>query len=678
MEITAELQTIKGVGPALAEKFKAIGVRTVAELLDYFPRDYKDYSEISTIAKLKPGIITIEAEIKQVTGRYVRRGMHISEAVASDDTGSVRLIWFNQPYRATGLKPGEHYFINGKLELKRQHFSVTNPTIELVTGLPVHTARIVPIYRETKGVSAAMIRRVMFEVLKAAAGLPEPLPETIRQKYKLLTYGEAVVELHFPTSRERFVLARHTIGFIEVFELMLASRLIKEEAIHEIAPGIVFKEALARKFVSSLPFKLTDAQRKAAWEIFKDMELNRPMNRLLEGDVGSGKTVVAGMAGLMAMEAGYQVALMAPTELLARQHAETLTALFKTVGKASKVSLLVGSMKPAQKSAAHARIASGDIGFIVGTQALLQDKVTLRNLGLLIVDEQHRFGVQQRKKLVGIAGQMPHTLSMTATPIPRSLALTLYGELDISLLNAMPQGRKPIITKIVSPNSRGSMYRIIEAEVASGRQAYIVCPIITEGSIVPAPSAEQMYKKLKQTAFKHRRLGLLHSQLKDDAKNAVMEKFINGEIDVLVSTTVIEVGISVANASVMVIEGADRFGLAQMHQLRGRVGRSDDQGHCFIVPSDSKSPSRRLRALEQSTNGFELAELDLELRGPGAIYGTLQHGELDLRIAKLSDTKLLVSARNAVNIFMASKEKLSSYPELKRRVRSAQAVVTLN
>lgn len=678
MEITAELRTIKGVGPALVEKFHSIGVRTVAELLDYFPRDYKDYSEVTTIAKLKPGMITIKAEIKQISGRYVRRGMHISEAVASDESGSVRLIWFNQPYRATGLKPGQRYFITGKLELKRQHFSVTNPAIELATELAVHTARIVPIYRETKGVSAAMIRRVMFEILKAAAQLPEPLPDAIRQKYKLLTYGEAVAELHFPSSRDSFALARHTIGFIEVFELMLASRLIKEQAIHEIAPVISFKEKLARGFVKSLPFKLTEAQRKAAWQIYNDIELNRPMNRLLEGDVGSGKTVVAGMAGLMAMDSGYQVALLAPTELLARQHAETLSNLFRAVGRAGKVSLLVGSMNPAQKKAAHARISSGDIGFIVGTQALLQDKVTLSNLGLLIVDEQHRFGVEQRKKLIGIAGRMPHTLSMTATPIPRSLALTLYGELDISLLDSMPTGRKPIETKIISPNSREKMYQHIEKEITAGRQVYIVCPVITEGSTVLAPSAEQMYKRLKQTTFKHRRIGLLHGRLKDDAKNEVMNEFINGQIDILVSTTVIEVGISVDNASVMIIEGADRFGLAQMHQLRGRVGRSDDQGYCFIVPSDSKTPSRRLRALEQSTNGFELAELDLELRGPGAIYGTLQHGELDLRIARLSDTKLLIAVRNAVNVFMASELKISAYPELMRRVRAAQAVVTLN
>ncbi len=678
MEITASLQSVKGVGPALGRKFQDIGIDSIAELLDYFPRDYKDYSEVTPIKAIRPGIVTIQAEIKQVKGRYMRRGMHITEAVASDKTGSVRLIWFNQPYRAGSLKTGQAYFITGPLALKHQHFSITNPSTELASDLPVHTARIVPIYRESKEVTAAMIRRVMFEVLRYADQLPEPLPGSLRKKYELLTYSEAVKELHFPSSRERFLLARHTLGFIEVFELMLAAALNKLETESEIAPAITFKEDLARSFVTSLPFKLTDAQRKTAWQIYKDMEKTRPMNRLLEGDVGSGKTVVAGMAGLMAMEGGFQVALMAPTELLARQHAETLSTLFNAVGKASAVSLLVGSMTTAQKRTAHERIANGDIGFIVGTQALLQDKVILKNLGLLIVDEQHRFGVEQRKKLLKTAGHMPHTLSMTATPIPRSLALTLYGELDISLLDAMPHGRKPIKTEIVSPNSREKMYGFIEEEIKAKRQIYMVCPVITEGTTLKVPSAEQLYKKLKAGRFKTYRLGLLHGKLKDEQKTSVMQAFASGDIDILVSTTVIEVGISVENASVMVIEGADRFGLAQMHQLRGRVGRSDDQGYCFIVPEDSKTPSRRLRALEQSTNGFELAELDLELRGPGAIYGTLQHGELDLRIAKLNDTRLLVAARSAVKDFMDSKEKISDNPELMRRVRAAQAVVTLN
>jgi ATP-dependent DNA helicase RecG len=678
MELRAGLTSLQGVGPAVAARFEAIGIRSIADLLDYFPRTYNDYSEIKPIAKISPGMVTIEAEIKQSSGRYVRRGMHITEAVASDQTGSVRLIWFNQPYRAAAIKPGQKYFITGKLELKAQRFSITSPSMEQSSHFPLHTARIVPLYREAKGVTSTMLRKALYQVVKYADHLPEPLPETIRTRYQLEPYGQAIRELHFPSSQIAFARARRTIGFIEVFELMLAAALNKQDNLLEPAPVIPFLNTLAKTFVKSLPFDLTNAQRLAAWQIYKDIALATPMNRLLEGDVGSGKTIVAGMAGLMAIEAGYQVALMAPTELLARQHAETLTELFKATGHADGVSLLVGSLKPAQKKIAHERIASGNIQFIIGTQALLQEKVSLQNLGLLIIDEQHRFGVDQRKKLLKRIGKMPHVLSMTATPIPRSLALTLYGELDISLLDEMPPGRKPIITQIISPNSRDVLYKKIDEEIETGHQAYIVCPVITEGSMLKVPSAEQVYDKLRKTVFKQRRMALLHGKMKDEDKATVMEAFMDGSIDILVATTVIEVGISISKASVIVIEGADRFGLAQMHQLRGRVGRSTDQGYCFIVPSDSKTPSPRLRALTQSTDGFRLAELDLELRGPGAIYGTLQHGELDLRIAKLTDVKLLHDSRAAVKDFMSTGYDLHDFPDLKRRVRTAQAVVTLN
>lgn len=678
MELTDKLTGLKGVGPATSRQLESVGIRSISDLLDYFPRKYNDYSQVTQISKLKPGVVTIEAEIKQANGRYVRRGMHITEAIASDESGSVRLVWFNQPYRASALKPGQKYFITGKLELRRQHFSIANPACEQASDFPLHTARIVPVYKETKRVSSNLIRRTLYQVIKAATQLPDPLPAEIREKYKLKKYGEAVKELHFPSSEKKFAEARWTIGFIEVFELMLAAAVQKKLNSSETAPVIPFRLTAAKKFVSILPFKLTDDQRAAAWQIYQDMTKDTPMNRLLEGDVGSGKTVVAGMAALMAIQAGMQVALMAPTELLARQHADTLAELYEKIGMPEAVGLLTGSLKPAQKRLAHQRIAGGDIKFIVGTQALLQDKVSLSNLGLLVIDEQHRFGVEQRKKLLKNSKLMPHVLSMTATPIPRSLALTLYGDLDISLLRHLPAGRKPIITEIVSPNSRDGLYKKIDEEINQGRQVYVVCPVITEGSMVTAPSAEKMYETLRKTIFKKYKLALLHGKMKEEEKNKVMKDFSAGAIDILVSTTVVEVGISVANASVMVIEGADRFGLAQMHQLRGRVGRGKDQGYCFIVPSDSKAPSGRLRALEQSSDGFRLAELDLELRGPGAIYGTLQHGELDLRIAKLSDTRLISSARKAVEDFMGGHYEISNYPDLKRRVRAAQAVLTLN
>lgn len=670
------LTVLRGVGPQTAAQLSAIGVHSVEDMLHYYPRSHEDYSHIAHIKSLKPGMVTIQATIKQATGRYVRRGMHITEAIASDATGSVRLIWFNQPYRATGLKAGQSYFITGKLELKSQRFAIQSPRTELVSEMPVHTARIVPIYRETKGVGSTMIRKIMAEALTHIDRLPEVLPESILVSNKLLSYSDSLKELHFPTSSESLQHAKQSLGFTEVFELMLASQLNKQFIAQEVSPSIPFDKEVITSFVEHLTFTLTNAQRIAAWQIFKDMQKTTPMNRLLEGDVGSGKTAVAALAALMAIHQDFQVALLAPTELLARQHAESLTELLKPLGYHKSLGLLVGSMKPAQKKHAQDAYQRGAIKLLVGTHALLQDKVKPLNLGLLIVDEQHRFGVEQRTTLLKLTGKMPHVLSMTATPIPRSLALTMYGELDISLLDELPPGRKPTITELVSPNSRVRMYEYIHKEIEKHHQVYVVCPVITKDTKVNAPSAEIMFERIK-TEFKGVAVGLLHGKLKSDDKNSIMERFVTGKIKILVATTVIEVGVNVPNATVMIIEGADRFGLAQMHQLRGRVGRSSDQGYCFIVPSDSKAPSKRLRAMVQSNDGFKLAELDLELRGPGAIYGTLQSGALDLRFAQLHDSRLLASAREAVHEFL-ERYTLEQYPVLAARVRMAQAVITLN
>ncbi len=672
-----KLTELKGIGPSLAKTLAGIGIHTVHDLLHYYPRAYNDYSVITPIKSLRPGMVTIKGVIKQARGRYVRRGMHITEAAASDKSGSVRLVWFNQPYRAGALKDGQEYFVTGKLELAAGRFAIQNPSIELVSDLPVHTARIVPVYRESKGVPARLIRKSMAEAVKYTAMLPEILPAEVTKARKLLAYGDAIRRLHFPDSSADLDAARRTMSFIEVFELMLASKILKNEIASEPAPAVAFDEKLAKKFVSTLSFKLTDAQRGAAWAILQDIEKTTPANRLLEGDVGSGKTVVAALAAIMAIQAGYQAALLAPTELLARQHADSISELLKPLKMDGVVGLLVGSLKPAAKKRAQVALADGKIRLAVGTHALLQG-LPLQNLGLVIVDEQHRFGVEQRKELLKQNGKVPHVLSMTATPIPRSLALTLYGELDISRLDALPPGRKPIKTTIVSPNSRDKMEDHIRAETGNGRQVYVVCPVITEDNKLQAASAEATYKRLSQKAFKDKRVALLHGKLKNDEKIAVMRDFVAGKTDILVATTVIEVGVNVPNATVMVIEGADRFGLAQMHQLRGRVGRSSDQAYCYVVPSDSKAPSKRLRAFSQLSDGFRLAELDLELRGPGAIYGTLQHGDLDLRFASLTDTKLLAEARRAVNDFVSDDARLDDYPELKSRVRLAQAVITLN
>jgi len=677
VKLNSPLVEIKGVGDVLAKKFTSAGIHNVAELINYYPRRYDDYSNITPIASIKPGTVTIKARVIQAKGRYVRRGMHITEAVASDDSGSVRLVWFNQPYRAAQLKPDTEYFISGQFELSYQRLSIMNPSAELVSEFPLNTARIVPVYRESKGLKSLQIRKVLRSVMPLIHSLPETLPGWLIKEQNLLSRNEALHAIHFPKDANDLENAQKRLGFEEVFELTLAALLNKYELMHEQALAIPFNIALAKDFVGNLPFKLTDAQRKVVWQIYQDMAKNQPMNRLIEGDVGSGKTVVAAMAALMAMEQDYQVAFMAPTELLARQHADTVYKLLKPLGYENQVGLLVGSLTQAQKKKAHESIKTGDIRFMVGTHALIAEKVDMHRLGLAVIDEQHRFGVEQRKKLQAKSGHAVHVLNLTATPIPRTLALTLYGELDISVLDQKPVGRKPIITKIVSPNSRKSLYDKIENELAADRQMFVVTPLIEESGLTPGKSAEAAFKQM-QKDFKDYRVGLLHGKLKPEQKTAVMQQFINHDLDILVSTTVIEVGVDVPNATVMLLEDADRFGLAQIHQLRGRVGRSEHQGYCYLMMSDSSAPSRRLRALESTNDGFKLAELDLELRGPGAIYGTLQHGALDLRIAKLTDTRMIAAARKAAQEFIDKYEDLNKLTHLKDRVQTLRAVTNLN
>ncbi len=678
MNLLDDLSVVKGVGPAVERALFSLGLKTVGDLLDYLPRRYEDYSVVTSIARLQPGVTTIMAELKQVSGRYARRGLHITEALVSDETGSLRVTWFNQPYRAAALKVGQKYYFSGQYELSYQRMQLMNPSAEMVADFTLNTARIVPVYRENKNITSKQIRKIIGQCLAVADTLPETLPAWLVRDAQLMNRAEAVRAMHYPESSEQLAEAKRRLGYEEVFELSLASLLNKQAIAAERSLAIPFDEQLAKEFVGHLPFTLTDDQRKAVWQIYLDMQRPHPMNRLVEGDVGSGKTVVAAMAAIMAMRQGYQVAVMAPTEILASQHAETLYKLLKPLGAANLLLALVGSMKPAQKKAAHARIADGSAQLLVGTHALIQDAVDMPRLGLIIIDEQHRFGVEQRKALMAKAGLMPHVLSLTATPIPRSLALTLYGELDISVLREKPAGRLPIATELVLHGSRDALYKHLAAEIASGRQLYVVCPLITESDTLAAQSVETVYDELRTKYFKNARVGLLHGKLKGADKQAVMQDFAAGTLDVLVATTVIEVGVDVPNATLMVIESAERFGLAQLHQLRGRVGRGSQQSHCYLVLSPSVEPNKRLRAIATSNDGFKLAEYDLELRGAGAIYGATQHGALDLRVAKLTDTELIAAARSGAKEFVERGENLLQYSELAGRVSKLRAVTNLN
>ncbi len=666
------------MGPATVSKLAQLGIQNVGDLLQHWPRRYEDYSHVTPAAQVQPGLVTVCGWFEQVNQRYVRRGMHVTQAILRDSSGPINVVWFNQPYRATAIKPGATYYVAGEYKLQSGRFALQNPSLELADELPTHAARIVPIYRETKGLSSKQLRELIQQALQRVSLPGDTLPAWLVQQAELQDYAAAVRELHFPTDAAALQRARNRLAFEEVFALSLASQLIKQQHRLEKALPVPFKQPLAKRFVESLPFTLTDDQRAAAWQIYQDMALDQPMNRLLEGDVGSGKTAVAAMAALMTLAAGYQVAYLAPTELLARQQAEGLRRLLESQGYEHTVALLVGSLAAAQKKRAQEAAAKGHAGLVVGTHALLQEKVDWHKLGLIIVDEQHRFGVAQRQALMKKAGHMPHVLSLTATPIPRSLALTLYGELDLSLLKTKPSGRQTIITELVSPNSTAQLYEKLLQEVAAGRQVYVVCPLITDSTQLAAESAEAVYDSLRKGPLKTTKIGLLHGKLKAADKQAVMAQFAAGQLDVLVSTTVIEVGVDVPNATTMLIMSPERFGLAQLHQLRGRVGRGSQQSYCYLLLTDSKAPGKRLRALESSSDGFRLSELDLEIRGPGAIYGYAQHGALDLRLANLSDTALIAQAQKLAAKFIEKGENLLQYPSLAQNVKAAQAVTNLN
>lgn len=670
------LDQIKGVGEKTYDQLSLAGLRTVRNLIYFFPRTHEDYSQVSKIAGIRPGKVSVQGHFQQVNTRRVRRGMSVTEAVLVDDTSKVSVVWFNQPYRAEQLKEGKEWLVTGEFGLQRSKYQIVNPACEAIDGPHISGGRIVPVYRAVKGLKSQLVRKILLELKPVMTMLPETLPPELVKREGLISHAEAVLAQHFPENSEQIQQSRQRLGFEELLSLMLAS--LQNRDANQALDGwhIPFDEAAAKSFVAKLPFELTDAQKLAAWEIIKNFETAHPMNRLLQGDVGAGKTVVAGMAAYLAAQAGFQTAIMAPTELLATQHAETLNKLLEpfyvTVG------LLTGSVKQSSRRELLHMIASGAIAVTVGTHALFQEGVNFHKLGFVVIDEQHRFGVEQRQRLLAKGDKMPHLLAMTATPIPRSLQLTVYGELDISLIRQRPKGRKPIITEIISPNSRHMMERAIEVQLKLGRQAYVVCPLIDDNQENDLKSVQAEVNRLRAGGFKQHTIGLLHGKLTPVEKQIVMQAFASGQTDILVSTTVVEVGVDVPNATVMIIEGAERFGLAQLHQLRGRVGRSEHQSYCYLIPSTSQKPSQRLNEMTRSNDGFYLAEKDLELRGPGEIYGRAQSGQLSLAIANLANTSELKRAKAAAEWLMRQKIDLVQYEQLYKEVERYRRLTTLN
>lgn len=677
MNLTTPLSAIKGVGPKTAEQLELSGLSTVKDLVYFLPRKHEDFSELTSIDKLSPGKCTIRAVCESVTTRNVRRGMKVTTAILSDGTGKVQAVWFNQAYRATQLKDSkQEFYFSGEFEFNYNRYQMTNPSVEKVSDMPVQTDRLLPVYRAVKGLKSQIVRKILAELRPLMTMLPETLPPRVLADHSLISLGDALLKIHFPATSEDIAAAKHRLAFEELFELLLASQLNKQANAALEGWAIPFEKQIVSSFIQALPFELTPAQKKAAWDILQDLEREVPMNRLLQGDVGAGKTVVAAIAARQAVSAGYQVALLAPTEILAVQHAKTIANLLQPFDVS--VALLSGSVSAKRREPMLGALKDGTAHVVVGTHALLEPSVQFHKLGLVVIDEQHRFGVNQRQKLLDKSSRMPHLLAMTATPIPRSLALTVYGELDVSIINQKPAERVPIITKIWSPVSRKELYAEIDKQIADGRQAYVVCRLIDDNPQNEAKSVEAEYKKLQNSIFGHRRIGLLHGRMKPTEKDAVMQQFLAREIDILVSTTVIEVGVDVPNATAMLIEDADQYGLSQLHQLRGRVGRSSYQSYCYLLTSDTKKPSQRLREVERSNDGFYLAEVDLRLRGPGEIYGRAQHGALNLQIATLADTTLIADAQVAAKDFVRSGADLLQYKQLSHNVERYQRLTTLN
>lgn len=674
--LDTSLDQIKGVGEKTYDQFSLAGIRTVRDLIYFFPRTHDDYSLIQKIAGIRPGKVSVQGHFQQVVSRHVRRGMSVTEAVLVDETSKVPVVWFNQPYRAEQLKEGKTWLVTGEFGLQRSKYQIMNPACEAIHGPHISGGRIVPVYRAVKGLKPQLVRKIVFELKPLITMLPETLPNELVTREGLMSHADAVLAQHFPESAETIERSRQRLGFEELLALMLASVMNRDANAKLEGWHIPFDETAAKAFVGKLPFELTGAQKVGAWEIIKNFESAVPMNRLLQGDVGAGKTVVAGMAAYLAAQQGFQTALMAPTELLATQHAATLDRLLSPFNVT--VGLLTGSVKAKQRKELLPAIADGSIAVVIGTHALFQETVTFRHLGFVVIDEQHRFGVEQRQRLLAKGNKMPHLLAMTATPIPRSLQLTVYGELDISLIRERPKGRKPIITEIISPNTRTKMEKMIEEQLKSGQQAYVVCPLIDDLPDNELKSVQMEVKRLKVGGFRHRSIGLLHGKLSSEEKQSVMSDFASGKTDILVSTTVVEVGVDVSNATVMVIEGAERFGLAQLHQLRGRVGRSDIQSYCYLVPSTSQRPSQRLREMTKSNDGFYLAERDLELRGPGEIYGRAQSGQLNLAMANLANTTELKRAKSAAEWLIAQGIDLLQYELLRNEVERYRRLTTLN
>ncbi|MCC0726904.1 ATP-dependent DNA helicase RecG [Clostridioides sp. ZZV14-6045] len=635
MDLYKDVQYVKGIGPKKACKLNKLGIFTLKDLLYYFPRQFEDRNNLKKIAQLENDEkATIKAVISSINTFSPKEGMTLTKIDVKDETGSAKLVFFNKTYIKNTFRPGDSILVFGKVKKRFNNLELTSCELEYLTNSPKNTCRFMPVYQLTYGVTNKEIISIIKTVLEdKELIIQEYMPQRIIEKYRLCNIDFAVRNIHSPSNKESLKIALYRIVFEELLILQLGLFVFKSGRNKENGIKFTISESL-KNIISSLPFKLTKAQNRALDEIINDMNSDKIMNRLVQGDVGSGKTVVALLALANCVLNGYQGALMAPTEILAGQHYISLTETLKDFG--INVGLLIGSLTKKQKDTVLEQIKNNEIDILIGTHALIEDKVEFNNIGLVITDEQHRFGVMQRSRL-SLKGINPDILVMTATPIPRTLALILYGDLDISIIDELPPGRQPIETLAIEKSKRDRAYNnLVRREVESGRQVYIVCPLVEESEAIEAKSAVELVEELRAEYFSDLRLGLLHGKMKSSEKDEVMSNFKNKEIDILVSTTVIEVGVNVPNATLMIIENSERFGLAQLHQLRGRVGRGSHKSYCVLI-YDSKTDvcRQRMSIMEETNDGFRISEKDLEIRGPGEFFGTRQHGLPELKVANL-------------------------------------------
>lgn len=666
------IESLKGIGEKTGSLFRKLGVTTVEELLHYYPRAYDAYEEAVPVGQIREGqilavcgMLTKSASVSRV------RNLQIITTAVKDLTGTLKLTWFNMPYLCSTLKVGERLVFRGKVVKKQGSLRMEQPEIFSAEAYEKVKYSMQPVYGQTRGLGNKAIARAMEQALESRQMEREYMPADLRKKYELAEYNFAIGHIHFPANQQELLFARKRLVFDEFFFFLLAVRRLKEKREDKLSAYVTEPPAEVLQLARQLPYQLTGAQQKVWQEVQTDLAGGRVMNRLIQGDVGSGKTIIAVMALLAVAYSGYQGALMVPTEVLARQHFESIQELLRTHGIDQQVVLVTGSMTAKEKRLAYEKISSHEADIIVGTHALIQEKVVYDRLALVITDEQHRFGVGQRESL-GNKGKEPHVLVMSATPIPRTLAIILYGDLDISIIDELPANRLPIRNCVVDVGYRDKAWQFITKEVLAGRQAYVICPMVEESEMMEAENVLDYTKLLRQKLPSSIVVEYLHGKMKPKEKNRIMERFAAGEIQVLVSTTVVEVGVNVPNATVMMIENAERFGLAQLHQLRGRVGRGKYQSYCIMVNvSDQDGAQERLEILNHSNDGFYIASEDLKLRGPGDIFGLRQSGDLEFRLADIfTDANLLKTVSEEVDRMLAEDPLLerSDHQELKRRL----------